>query len=318
MKQRIQCIAALFMAMSAGMASAGPGSGPWGPFGTSGAYGGYGPYAQRVSCDLEPVREVIMIRPTCIVQPRVIVRESSCLMESPRTTWRPLNTIGNVVSTPFRAVGSTLAWTGRTLSGERAYVASQPTYLGSRTYLAPVGERFTTTKVISSKRMLLPVGEKITTVTTYKKSFTHHKWSKKHHLSKSITYRSSSLLPVGEKITTVKYLHSKRMLQPVGERITTVKTYRSGWLQPVGERITTVRYLRSDPMLMPVGERFVTRKVFVSRPLLQPVGERITTIRYIKMRPVLEPVGERTIIRTSRVFVQPLNSCSYSGFNPYW
>ena len=114
------------------------------------------------------------------------------------------------------------------------------------------------------------VGERLTTVTTLSKKSIHHK---KHHMSKTVTYRSDSML------------------------------------LPVGERFTTVKVIRSKPLLEPVGERFTTVRVIRSKPLLMPVGEKITTIRTIKMRPVLEPVGERTIIRTSRVFVKPLNSC---------
>jgi len=281
MKQRIQWIAALFVAASSGLALAGPGCGDC--------------LYMVKTARIEPVREIIVQRSLCTVQqPLIIKEESRCLMGSPsRLTWSepatPFHALGNVVAAPFRLVGNSVAWTGRQLSGSSEVIESQPAY----------------------------VGERLTTVTTVSKKTIHHK--KHHTLYKKVTYRSSPmLLPVGERFTTVKVIRSKPLLEPVGERFTTIRYWKTQpMLEPVGERFTTVKVIRTRPLLMPVGERFTTVRVIQNRPLLLPVGEKITTIRTIKMQPVLEPVGERTtIIRTSRVFVKPLNSCGCS-YNPY-
>ena len=206
MKQRIKWIAALFVAASASLVLAGP---------------SYGCGCNR----LAPVRErIVQSNSSTIEQPVLIQRSTTFVMESPsRTVWsEPSNpglVIGSVVSAPFRAVGSGLAWTGRTLSG--------PEYVGSREYIEPMST-------------LEPVGERITTVTTTK-TF-HHKYFKRHMLKK-VTYSSSMLMPVGERFTTVKTFRSKTMLEPIGEKITTVKTFhRRVLLEPVGERIIIRSY----------------------------------------------------------------------------
>lgn len=224
MKQRTKWLAGLFVAASASLLLAGP---------------SYGCGCHR----LAPVRERIVQSNFCTFeQPVAIQRTTSCVMESPSSTaWsEPSNpglTVGSVISAPFRAVGSGLAWSGRTLSG-------QPEYVGSREYIEPVGQ-------------LEPVGERFTTVTTTK-TF-HHKYLKRHMLRK-ISYSNSMLMPVGERFTTVKTFRSKTMLEPIGEKITTVKTFhRRVLLEPVGEKITTIKYLKMRPVLEPVGERILIR-----------------------------------------------------------
>ena len=199
---------------------------------------GCGCSSERVR--LEPVREQIIQTNDCSVQQPVLINRTSYVTETPsRTFWvapsreNPAYVIGNVLTAPFRAL------TGRSLG--------EPDVLSSYNYAEPVGER-------------------ITTVTSLKCG--------KHHMLKKVT------------------LHRDSMLMPVGERYTTVKV------------------IRTKPLLMPVGERFTTVRV-IHKPLLQPVGERVTIIRRIQMKPVLEPVGERTILRTTRTYNNPWNSCDY-------
>jgi len=272
MKQRTQWIAAIFMAASAGLALAGPGP----SFFNSPCGCDSNVYTEKVR--LEPVREMIVERPVCAVQRPLIVRESTCLME-PRSSWYDTQqTIGGIATAPFRLLGSAFTGTTNTLRGQTTLIESQPAY----------------------------VGERVTTVTT------HHKWIKKHHMLKKVSYRSELLMPVGERFTTVKIIRQKPLLMPVGERISTVKIIRSEpLLEPVGERFTTVKVIHQKPLLMPVGEQLTTVKVIHSQPLLEPVGEKIITFRSSNMCPSLEPVGERTIIRTTRVLVNPWNSCEY-------
>ena len=145
-----------------------------------------------------------------------------------------------------------------------------------------------------------PVGERLS---SYDNTWTR---------SSRVTWRSEPMLmPVGERFTTVKYIRSKPLLVPVGERITVKKIHHhKKMLKPVGERFTTVKTYHKT-ILQPVGERFTTIRYIKTQPLLEPVGERVITTRRILMRPVLEPIGERTIIRTTRTYVNPWNSCDY-------
>ncbi|MEI8234534.1 MAG: hypothetical protein WCH57_07575 [Verrucomicrobiota bacterium] len=253
MKQRTQWIAALFTAASASLAMAGPGSGLYGPYGSE----GFGPYSQRV-IRLEPVGECN----ACNLQQPVVIKRTSCVMESsPGVVWsepsNPAEALGNVIAAPFRLIGSGLAWTGRTLSG-------QPEIVSSREYLEPVGER-------------------VTTVTT--KTIKHTKCGKKVMLKK-VTYLSQpQLMPVGERFVTIRTFRSQPLLEPVGERFTTIRTFRSQpLLEPVGERFTTVKVIHHKRMLAPVGERITTVKVIHHKRLLLPVGERtwIRTTRVMK------------------------------------
>jgi len=220
MKQRTKWIVAVITAASASWAMAGPG------------------YACGGCSNLIPVREQIVERNLCYVQQPVMIKRTTCVLESsPRVVWsepsNPGHVIGSVVSAPFRLVGNSLAWTGSTISGDP--------YVRSSEFIEPVGERFTTVKVIRSRPLLQPVGEKITTVTTTKKI--HHK----KHMLKKVTYFSSPMLmPVGERVTTVKILHSKTLLEPVGEKI------------------TTTRYLKMRPVLEPVGERTIITRSYLN------------------------------------------------------
>jgi len=227
MKQRIQWIAALFTAASAGLAIAGPG-----PY----SYGTFNCPVETVR--IEPVREMIVQPQYCAVERPLVVRESTCLVEPRRTLdWgAPFRTVGRVVSTPFVALGSS-----RYIEpvGERLTTYSTVStrrWSHKRTMLMPVGERFTTVKIIRSKK-LQPVGERFIV--------------KKHH--------KKMLKPVGERLITVKKYHKTTMLLPVGERFTTVKFCSKPLLEPVGEKITTIKYVKMAPVLEPVGERTIIR-----------------------------------------------------------
>jgi hypothetical protein len=187
MKQKIQWLAAILMAASSSLAMANLGCGS----------------CSDMTTRIAPVRERVIQRTVCTVQRPVVIRESRCLMESPsRLTWsqpvEPFHTLGNVVALPFRAVGSTMAWTGRQFSGAGEYISPGPSY---------VGERFTTTRVVTKKTI-------------------HHK----KHMYRTVSYRSGSLMPVGERFTTVKVIRTRPVLEPVGER-TIVRTHR-GILKP--------------------------------------------------------------------------------------
>lgn len=262
MKQSIQWIAAMIMAASSGLALAGPGCGDCS-------------YMLKTA-RIEPVREIIVQRSLCTVQqPLIIKEESKCLMGSPsRLTWNdaatPFHALGNVAAAPFRMVGSGIAWTGRQFSGPSEVIESQPAYVGERfTTITKVSKKTTHHKkhhmlykkvTYSSSPALLPVGERFTTVKVI---------------------RSKPLLePVGEKITTVRVIRNQPLLMPVGERFTTVRVIRSQpLLMPVGERFTTVKVIRTQPLLMPVGEKITTIRTLKLRPVLEPVGERTTIIR---------------------------------------
>lgn len=168
---------------------------------------------------LEPVREVL-------VQP------STCLME-PSTTldWgAPFRTAGRVISAPFVALGS----------------AFSP----SERYVEPVGERFTTVRIIRQRTVLEPVGEQCITLKRYHKTL---------------------LQPVGEQFITVRRYH-KTLLQPVGERFISVKRYHKATLRPVGEKTILWKH-HQKAMLKPVGEQFKTQK-YLKKPMLKPVGEK--------------------------------------------
>ena len=175
MKQRIPILTALVAVASSGIA--------WG-CGCS----------YHTTTRIEPVRELI------------VQQRSTCLME-PRSTvdWgAPFRFVGNVVSAPFVAIGSALSPSERYIEpvGERL-VYSRPVYQErwtSRHMLLPVGERFTTVKIIRSRTLLEPVGERFLI-------------TKKH-------YTCKTLKPVGERFITVKH---HKMLKPVGEKLTTHK-----------------------------------------------------------------------------------------------
>lgn len=188
MKLGIQWIAALATVASAGLASG----------------CGYSSESVRIA----PVRELIVEQPST-------------------PNWgTPFHVVGGLISAPFVALGNAFTPSDRVVEpvGERL-TYSTATYQhrwssrSSSTMLMPVGERFTTVKIIRSKPLLKPVGERFITV-------------KRHH---------------------------KTMLKPVGERFITVKRYHKTLLEPVGERITTIKYIKMAPVLEPVGERTVIR-----------------------------------------------------------
>lgn len=274
MKQRTQWIAALFMAASASLGVAGPGTGFYGPYGSEGVYGGFGPYARCVR--LEPVGERIVTRQVVYSQPMI---RQTCLMNTcPTSTYStPGQFVGNAITAPFRLVGSGLSWTGRTLSGQPAVVGS----------LEPVGERYTTVRVIRSRPILEPVGERFTTVRVI---------------------RSQPILePVGERFTTVRVIRHRAILQPVGEKITVVHKVHKPMLKPVGEKFTTTKHIKTVKYVK--HHKVMLKKVTYQREMLLPVGERIKTYRVIRSQPWLEPVGERTWIRTTRIYSHPACGC---------
>ena len=186
--KKIQWIVALFTAASAGLAM------------------GYDScYTETLR--LAPVRE------------RMIVEQPSSV------NWgTPFHVVGNVISAPFVALGNALSPRYVEPVGERLtypVTTYHRTWVTRQSMLLPVGERFTTVKIIRSKT--LPVGERFITV--------------KHH-------HKTMLKPVGERFKTVKIIRSKTMLEPVGERITTIKYIRMApVLEPVGER-TIIRTTR--------------------------------------------------------------------------
>ena len=143
------------------------------------------------STRLAPVRELIVQQP------------STCLMETRSTVdWgAPFRAVGSVISAPFVAIGSAFSPSERYVEpvGERL-VYTRPLYYRSTT-LMPVGERFTTVKIIRSRTLLEPVGERFII-------------TKKHCYSKS-------LKPVGERFLITK--HHTKMLKPVGEKLITHK-----------------------------------------------------------------------------------------------
>jgi len=133
---------------------------------------------------IEPVREVI------IQQPSTYVMESRTTLD-----WgAPFRAVGGIVSAPFVALGS----------------AFSP----SERYVEPVGERFTTVRIIRHRTMLEPVGERFVTVKRYHKTL---------------------LMPVGERLITVKRYH-KATLRPVGEKFIIWKHHQKAMLKPVGEK----------------------------------------------------------------------------------
>ena len=103
---------------------------------------------------------------TTRVQP---VREMIVEQPSSSLDWgAPFRAVGNVVSAPFVALGNAFSPSDRYIEpvGERlSYPVTtyRRTWM-SRSELRPVGERFTTVKIIRHKTVLEPVGEKITTI----------------------------------------------------------------------------------------------------------------------------------------------------------
>ena len=208
---------------------------------------------------LEPVRERIIQQKFCSIQEPVFISRTSYATECPsRSFWvapskeNPAYVIGNVFTAPFRLI------TGRSLG--------EPDVLSSYNYreqlLEPVGERLSSMKCTSC--------------------------SKKHCMTKKVTFHREMLLPVGERLNTVKVIRTKPLLMPVGE-------------------CTNLQVIRTKPLLMPVGEQCSDLKLIHGKLLLTPVGEKITTIRYLKFQPVLEPVGERIITKS---YVNPWCSCN--------
>ncbi len=185
MKSRLQWIVVLFTVVSTGMAM------------------GYSCSTRYVA----PVRE------------RIVVEEPSSL------SWgTPFYAVGSVISAPFVALGNALSPSYAEPVGERFYPTSTYHHAWirpSETRLMPVGERFTTVKVIRSRPM--PVGERIITV--------------RHH------YHKTMLKPVGERFRTVKIVRTRTMLEPVGERTIIRTTRMMPVLEPVGER-TIIRTTR--------------------------------------------------------------------------
>ena len=198
MKQRIKWIAALFTVASAGLA--------------------LGCGCSSESPRLQPVR-------------KIVVQQPACTMESSSTLgW----------GTHFRTVG---------------YVTSAP--IVSNLYVEPVGERLTIYHGYSersySSSCLMPVGERFTTV--------------------KVIRHEPILQPVGERFITVKSIRTEPILQPVGEWFTTEKIIRSeSSLQPVGEQFLRVKH-HHKKLIKPVGEKFIIEKRF-HKTTLKPVGEK--------------------------------------------
>ena len=164
------------------------------------------------ACYTETVR-IAPVRETIVQQPSSI-------------DWgTPFRAVGSVVSAPFVALGNALSPRYVEPVGERLITYPRVSYYHprvtsySRSTLMPVGERFTTVRVIRNGTMLEPVGERFVTL--------------KHH--------KTMLKPIGER-TTMKRHHHKKMM-----------------LKPVGERIITTTYIKRTPVLEPVGERTIIR-----------------------------------------------------------
>jgi len=197
MKPRIQWIAALFTAASAGL-----------------AFGAFGCGYSTETIRLAPVREMVVEQPSSL-------------------SWgTPFHAVGSVISAPFVALGNAFSPSVRYVEpvGERLTypVTYHRTWVSRQsTMLMPVGERFTTVKtvkIIRSKTLLKPVGERFITVKH------HHKTMLKPVGERFTTVkiiRSKRLLlePVGERITTIKYIKMAPVLEPVGER-TIIRTTR--------------------------------------------------------------------------------------------
>ena len=207
MKQRIPMIAALMTVASAGVAL------------------GCGCSSQSVR--LQPVREII------------VQKSSTCVMEPQSSVdWgAPFRTVGNVISAPFVAIGNAFTPSERYVApvGER-FVTTYPTYRERLVYesptLMPVGERFTTVKIIRHRTLLQPVGERFIITKRYYKTTLRPVGERftvvRHH---------KMLKPVGEKFIIVKH---HKMLKPVGEQLTTEKRYHKTMLKPVGQHQTTL------------------------------------------------------------------------------
>jgi len=177
MKLSTKWAAALLAVVGAPFALAGPAMGPYGPFGTEGAYGGPGPYAFRACPRLVPVGERVVVVRRVIVK-RPVIHHSRCFAMTSCPRWvspAPVGeALGDMVAAPFRLAGSTLLWTGRTLSAP----------------LAPVGERCTVIRERTT--MLVPVGEK--TVIT-KTALPGNRM-----MARKTTFHHKKLVPVGERI----------------------------------------------------------------------------------------------------------------------
>ena len=180
------------------------------------------------SVRLEPVREMT-------------IRESStCLAEPTRRInfWSPFQKAGQVISTPFVAMG-------------RAFRPSDSD-------LVPVGERLDPTIVTYEtsslrSRALIPVGERITTIRTK-------------------TYKTVDLQPVGERVI-VRRNFCPSDLPPVSERILIRSDCPSSDLQPVGELLVVKKSSYHKTHLQPVGERYIVKKIH-HKKMLKPVGEK--------------------------------------------
>lgn len=139
-------------------------------------------------------------------------------------------------------------------------VGERVTIIRHRTILEPVGERWVSGGCntcglssfnrcgYSSCNSCMPVGERFTTVRVI---------------------RHRMMEPVGERFITTRVIHHRTILQPVGEKFTTVKVFRHGeMLSPIGERYTKViKHHRKTVMLRPVGERTIIRTHSVMLPV---------------------------------------------------
>ena len=179
---------------------------------------------------LQPVREVI------------VQQQTTCAMESTSSLdWgAPFRTVGHVISAPFVAIGSAFSPSDRYVEPVGEQLTTCPGYYQreyTRTRLMPVGERFTTVKVIREP-MLQPVGERFTTV--------------------KVIRHEPILEPVSEQILWRKHHHHIKVIKPVGERFISEKRYHRTMLHPVSERFTTEK--RYHKTIKPVGEKVILQK----------------------------------------------------------
>ena len=224
MKQRTQWITALLTVASAGV-------------------------AMGCGCSSETVRRIEPVREVIVQQPSVCLAESRSTLDF----GAPFRTVGRVISAPFFAIGNAFGPSYRYSEpvGEQLYSISSY----QKSSLMPVGERFTTTRVIRMQTLEEPVGERVILRKHHYRTFTEpvgERFTTRKH------YYRTTREPIGERIAVTKHHHHKKMLKPVGEKVSIKKSYHKGMLKPVGEQFTTQkRYQKAH--LKPVSERQTTR-----------------------------------------------------------
>ena len=240
MKQRIQMIGVLFTVASAGLAM--------------------GCGCSSESSRLAPVREVIIDQPQCAIERPVAVREfTTCVTESGSgfNFWSPFRAVGSVISAPFVAVGHALSPSdryaepvGERLGGYTSYpdvAYQQERSIRYSQRLMPVGERFTTTRIIHREPILQPVGERFITVKRY-----HQTMSPvgERYKSTRIIHKNTLLQPVGKWSTMSTAKHHKKMLKPVGEQLTGKSIHSKTLLKPMDKKRATSEKQQATNKLM--------------------------------------------------------------------